>query len=67
MSGKLALFYKEKEYFLTSSMRNSFQISTQKSLRETKGGKERKGRRKAGEGAVRWSGKRRKERPRDCA
>lgn len=30
-------------------MRNSFQISTQKSLREKKGGKERKGRRKAGE------------------
>lgn len=49
MSGKLALFYKEKDYFLTSNVRSSFQISTRKSLRQKKGGKERKGRRKAGE------------------
>lgn len=66
MSGKLALFYKEKEYFLTSNMRNSFQISTQKSLREKKGGKERKGRRKAGERGSEVEQKRRKERPKDC-
>lgn len=66
MSGKLALFYKEKEYFLTSNMRNSFQISTQKSLREKKGGKERKGRRKAEERGSEVEQKRRKERPKDC-
>lgn len=36
MSENLALFSKEKEYFLTSNTMSSFQISTQKCLRERK-------------------------------
>lgn len=48
VSGKLAPFYNEEGYFLTSNMRRGFQISTQKGLREKKGGRERNGRGKAG-------------------
>lgn len=45
MSEKLAPFSKEKEYFLTSNMMSSFQISTQKSLREKEGGGGERGKR----------------------
>lgn len=62
MSEKLALFYKEKEYLLTSNMMSSFQISTQKSWRERKGGREG-GRRKGGAEAER--GRKEEEEPRE--
>lgn len=53
MSEKLARFYKEKEYFLTSNMMSSFQISTQKSWRERKGEREGGGERGRGGGMER--------------
>lgn len=66
MSGKLALFYKEKEYFLTSNMRSSFQISPKRAgERRWEGGREREeGNR--GRGAAGWGREGRRETKRPC-